>query len=229
MKNSFTILIFILFFSHSAFSQDFSIGLKGGVNYGFGGEIVAEPYITFKGSTFHSKSKQGFNGGVFAQLNYDRFFFRLEGLYNTMQSEFQFPKEPYIYKIEKINVPLLIGYHVFEPFDVYIGPGLAHVLGEATLEKEQSRQGKIPMAANHLYASLGVKAHFGRFEADLRYEHSFTSTEDLAITMDYNSSGVGPAIFTNRRINQITLDVSLILFDSKYRPQKSRSRGCYFR
>ena len=228
MKYIFTLFTFILFFSHSAFSQDFMIGLKGGVNYGFGAEVVAEPYIAFSGETFHSKSKQGFNGGVYGQLNYDRFFFRLEGLYNIMQSEFRFPKEPSIYKIEKINIPLLIGYHAFEPFDVYIGPGLASMLGEATLDGEQNG-GIIPMVSNHLYGSLGMKAHFGRFEIDLRYEHSFTSTEDYAITMDYNSSGIGPATFTNRRVNQITLDLSLILFDSKYRPQRKRSRGCYFR
>ena len=230
MKNIFTLFIFSLFFSFSAFSQDYTVGLKAGVNIGHGGEIVGAPHLAYPGREHTSIYKEGFHGGIFMQLEMKQFFLRAEGLYNRIQTEFQFDRRPSTYSIDKISVPVLGGYHIYEPFDVYLGPGLSINNGNATLEDEQGNNGQIPIDDFYLSLNAGIKAHLGRFELDIRYEYNFQSNENFRITMGYTSNGIGPATFTNRRINQLMISASVGLFDSKYRPKKSkRKRGCYFR
>ena len=231
MKNIITLFIFILFISHSAFSQDFRIGLKGGVNIGHGGEIKGlTSGANYTGDTYFSNPSEGFHGGIFGQYNLGKYFLRLEGLYNTVVTEFPFDARPAEYKMNKINVPLLFGYHVWGPIDAYIGPAYNSMVGDATLEGMETQGGVVDIASSYLSANIGLKAHFGRFELDARYEYNFSSNEPYSIDMIESAYRINLASFENRRIHQFMVSLAVGLFDSNYRPKRSRSRrGCYFR
>ncbi|WBL21707.1 hypothetical protein [Zunongwangia sp. HRR-M8] len=232
MRKTFTFLSFLLFSITTSFAQqDLIIGVKAGVNYVFGAEIETQgvPASGFNGGTLDSEFKEGFHGGIYGQKSFGKFFLRLEGLYNTAKVDFAFDKRFASYSYDKISVPVLIGYHIYEPFDVYVGPGLSMMVGDAVLEYEESFEGGvIPTDKSYLSANIGAKAHFGRFEIDLRYEHNFKSSEETPVLLDYTSFGGINSVFKNKRFNQLMLSVSFIIFDSNYRPKKTKSRGCYF-
>ena len=230
MKYIFTLFTFILFLSHSAFSQDFMIGLKGGVNIGHGGEIKGlTSEANYTGDTYFSNPREGFHGGIFGQYNLGKYFLRLEGLYNTVITEFPFDAKPADYKMNKINIPLLVGYHFWGPLDVYLGPAYNSMVGDATLEGMETQEGVVDISSSYLSANVGVKGHIGRFELDLRYEYNFSSNEPYEIDMIESAYRINLASFENRRIHQFMISAAVSLFDSKYRPQRKRSRGCYFR
>ena len=93
------------------------IGLKAGVNIGHGSEIAGiSSGVNYSGDTYFSNPSEGFHGGIFGQYNLGKYFLRLEGLYNTVTTEFPFDVRPAEYEMTKINVPLLIGYHAWGAF-----------------------------------------------------------------------------------------------------------------
>lgn len=233
MRKTITIL-YILFFSiiTSYAQQDLLLGIKGGINYSFGAEIEAQgvPASGYNGGSYNSEFKEGFHGGIYGQKSFRKLFVRVEALYNTMKSDFQFDKRPASYTLDKVSIPILFGYHIYKPIDVYIGPGLSVVVGDADLEHEEQYEGVIPVDKSYFSANIGAKAHFGRFEIDLRYEHNFSSSEETPIVLDFTSFGSGVnSVFKNKRINQLMLSVSFALFDSNYIPRRKADRGCYFK
>ena len=232
MKNIITLFIFGLLFSFSAFSQDFMVGLKAGVNIGHGGEIAGlTSSANYTGDTYFSNPSEGFHGGIFGQYNFGKYFLRLEGMYNTVTTEFPFDIRPAEYQMNKINVPLLLGYHFWGPLDVYLGPAYNSTVGDVTLQGMENNGGVVEnIASSYLSANMGVKVHFGRFELDVRYEYNFSSNEPYVIDMVNSAYGINLASFESRRIHQLMISASVGLFDSNYRPQRSkRKRGCYFR
>ncbi|WP_417886330.1 outer membrane beta-barrel protein [Zunongwangia sp.] len=231
MKKNITFLFLFFLISISMNSQQFILGVKGGLNYTFGAELETEgvPASGFNGGTLESDYKEGFHGGIYGQKSFRKLFVRLEALYNTTKSDFKFDKRSTSYSFDKISIPILVGYHIFDPIDVYLGPGLSIMVGDAVLENEASFEGGvIPTDKSYLSANIGTKAHFGRFEIDLRYEHNFKSTEETPVLLDFTSFGGINSVFKNKRVNQIMLSVSLVLFDSSYVPRRKANRGCYF-
>jgi len=232
MKKIFTLFTFIILVSSSVFSQDFMIGLKAGVNIGHGGEIAGlTSSANYTGDTYFSNPSEGFHGGIFGQYNFGKYFLRLEGMYNTVTTEFPFDIRPAEYQMNKINVPLLLGYHFWGPLDVYLGPAYNSTVGDVTLQGMENNGGVVEnISSSYLSANIGVKAHFGRFEVDARYEYNFSSNEPYRIDMINSAYGINLASFESRRIHQLMISVAVGLFDSKYRPQRSkRKRGCYFK
>ena len=229
MKYIITLFVFILF-SFNSFSQDFMIGLKGGINIGHGGEIKGlTSGANYTGETYFSNPNEGFHGGIFGQYNLGKYFLRLEGLYSTVVTEFPFDARPAEYEMKKINVPLLFGYHVWGPIDAYLGPAYNSMIGNALLEGMETQGGVVDISNNYLSANIGLKAHFGRFELDARYEYNFSSNEPYIIDMIESAYRINLASFENRRIHQFMISLAVGIFDSQYRPQRSRGRGCYFK
>ncbi len=239
MKKSF-LLIFVVFLSFSAsHAQEYSFGIKGGINYAQGGEIVGisssvngvDKYST---DTFNPDSKIGFHGGVFFELRMGKFFVRPEGMFNTIETEFTFVNTTSIYSIEKLSVPLLLGYNVFGPIDVYAGPVYQNIL-DTSLENTETN---IVVQDSPLAAQLGLKAGLGRLEIDLRYDRSLASEDIYEINIQGDSTpnssggghqqdGLNRASFDGR-IHQVLLSLSFKIGDSKANPRRRSGRGCFF-
>jgi len=227
-KSLYLLFIALLCFSVSN-AQEFSFGIKGGPSYVMGGQITG---ITGDGTDFggvvDGDSQFKYHGGGFFEVRFDKFLIRPEVIYSAMEVEFGFPTQPSIYTAEKISVPLLFGYNVWGPIDIYAGPTYQKILN-ASLEGSQPND---PIVAQNspLAAQAGVKASFGRFELDLRYDRSLSSAESYDIDIEENGPdgyGINRATFNDPRLNQILLSISFKLFDSEANPGR-RKGGCYF-
>ena len=227
-KAVFLLVIGLLCFSTSQ-AQEFSFGIKGGPSYVMGGQITGRVGGgTDFGGTVEADSKFKYHGGGFFEVRFNKFLIRPELIYSAMETEFAFPTRPSTYAVEKISVPLLIGYNVWGPIDVYVGPAYQKIL-DATL---QGNEPDFPVVAQNspLAAQAGIKAAFGRFELDLRYDRTLASAEPYIINIVRGGSdgfGINQANFDDSRLNQILLSISFKIFDSAANPGR-RKGGCYF-
>jgi len=224
-KSLYLLFIALLCFSVSN-AQEFSFGIKGGPSYVTGGQITG--LIgggTDNNDTFTGESQIGFHGGGFFEIRFDKFLIRPEVLYSQMEVEFDFPLQPSIYAVDKISVPLLVGYNIWGPIDIYGGPVYQKIL-DSSLEGNEADE---PVVAQNspLAAQAGIKASFGRFELDLRYDRTLASEEPYDINIVRSDYGVNRASFDDSRLNQILLSISFKLFDSSANPGR-RKGGCYF-
>lgn len=227
MNKSYYLLIIGLFLVSITHAQEFSFGIKGGANYVMGGQItgISSNGLYFDG-TVEADSKIGYHGGAFFELRYKKFLLRPEFIYSSMETEFPFPKAASVYSVKKISVPLLIGYNVWGPIDIYAGPAYQNVL-DSSLEGTEPPDQVIVAQNTPLAAQAGIKARLGRFEVDLRYDRSLASAEAYDIDIVNSDYGINRATFDDTRLNQILLSLSFKIFDSEASGGR-RSGGCYF-
>ncbi len=225
-KKIYLLILGLLCFSISQ-AQEYSFGIKGGANYVMGGQITGNSSngLYFDG-TVDADSKIGFHGGAFFEIRFGKFLLRPEFIYSAMETEFPFPTAPSIYSVDKISVPLLFGYNVWGPVDIYAGPAYQNVL-DSSLEGTEPPNQVIVSQNTPLAAQVGIKAGFGRFEVDLRYDRSLSSKEEMELDIVNSDYGINRATFNDTRLNQILLSLSFKIFDSKSNGGR-RKGGCYF-
>ena len=92
MKNYLLGLLFIFAATSTAFSQTFSYGLKGGINYSMGGEIQGNnSNTTYWDGIAEGVGAIGFHGGIFGEVGFGKFFIRPEVVYSSLTQEFEIP------------------------------------------------------------------------------------------------------------------------------------------
>lgn len=93
------------------------LGVKGGLNFSSNGKL--------KEIGEDAKNKTGYHLGVFYQTKGDGFYLRPEIVYTSTKSEYSSRGE---FTMNKVDVPILLGYHVFKPISVFAGPSLQYIL-----------------------------------------------------------------------------------------------------
>lgn len=227
MNKSFLLILFTVFCVSFAQAQDYSFGIKGGVNYAMGGEITGNSSGgIYNDDTFYAESNFGYHAGIFFQLKFGKFLVRPEVFYNYQETEFPFPSKPSVYTVERLTVPLLIGYNIWGPIDIYAGPAYQSIM-DSTLDGTQPINQAIVVQNTPLSAEAGVKVNFGRFELDVRYDRNLSSKESQEVDIDNGEYGVNKAYFTDARLHQVLVSLSFKIGDSE---KKARRRGgnCYF-
>lgn len=231
MKKYILGLLFIFAATASGFSQTLSYGLKGGVNYSMGGEVEGfDSTLNYWDGIAEGVGGIGFHGGVFAQVNFGKFFIRPEVNYNSLTQEFEIPlrEENTEYSVQTFTIPLLVGYNIFGPLDVYAGPVYSNVLDAKIYGEEDN---KLIVAQNTpINAQVGAKVEFGRFGLDVRYEHSLSTAERQGL--DFANSqfggkngGANSGAFNDARLNQIM--VAVIFKIGGPGLNNKRRRACY--
>ena len=228
--NKYFLLIFISIFCVSVSqAQEYSFGIKGGANYSMTGEIKGSSSggSGFFDGVVEGQPKVGFHAGVFFEMNFGKFFVRPEVMYNSMEMEFEFPAQNSIYAVEKLSIPLLFGYNVWGPIDVYAGPAYQNIMN-ATIEGTEPVNQTIVVQNTPLAVQAGVKASIGRFELGLRYDRSLASEESQGLDFNNGQYGINLTERDDLRVNQFLLSLSFKIGDSESNTGRRRGRGCYF-
>jgi hypothetical protein len=232
MNKFFLSVILCLFCVSFSQAQEFSFGIKGGLNYAMGGEIQGlSSNSTYSTDTYNPESAIGFHGGAFIEMRFGKFLIRPEALYTSAETEFTFVNSTSAYNVEQLTIPLLVGYNIYGPLDIYAGPAYNNII-DATLENTLNT---IVVQNSPLAIQAGIKAGVGRFELDLRYSRSMASEQRQDIDIENDNTiiegvnqrdGVNRATFDGR-LHHVLLSLSFKLFDSSANPRR-RSGGCYF-
>lgn len=229
MKKYLVGLIFILAFTITGHSQTtFSYGLKGGVNYSMGGQITGKesPPNGDWSETIEGESEIGYHGGIFAQVNFGKIFIRPEVVYTSLESTFQFPNRPSVYSVDKFDIPILLGYNIWGPIDVFAGPVYSNIL-ESTLEGDEYTT---PIVVQNIpiNAQIGAKVEFGRVGLDVRYERNLSSPEDQQrdlVRGGPDGTGANVINFDDARLHQIIVGVIFKIGGPGL--NERRRRACY--
>lgn len=231
MKKIVLSLFLIIGITTYSFSQDFSYsyGLKGGINYSMGGEIEGQgnPWS----ETAEAQSKVGYTGGVFFQAGLGKFFVRPEITYSSLQTEYEFPLKTSAHSVKKFDIPVLLGFNIYGPVDLFAGPVYSNILS-SNLEGNESDE-DIVVQNSPINLHLGAKVEFGRFGIDLRYERTLSPAESQTLDL-YNQTGPPDKItganvvkFLDPRIHQIILTATFKLGGSDMAGRARKGSPCY--
>ncbi len=218
-------------------AQQFKVGLKGGINKTSGGQITGNDSglpNQYTSDTFDAVGEIGYHGGGWVQVNFGKFFIRPELVYSNLESTFEFQNYNSLYNIKELSVPILIGYNVFGPLDIYAGGAYKNII-DVTLFGLENASGTneppgIVVQDTPFSAQVGAKAEFGIIGIDLRYDYSLSSKEVQSV--DFANGGVfgiNRATINDQRLNQIIVSLTLKLWDSENKGKRRRKGGsCYF-
>ncbi|BFP42672.1 PorT family protein [Muricauda sp. SCSIO 64092] len=169
-------------------------GIKAGLNYNGNGD-----YFNSVENAFENPDRNaGFHVGVYGKLG-NRIYLRPELVYTSTTSGY----DEGDLKIQKLDVPLLVGTKIIGPLHAFIGPSFQYILNskfdDVTIDDIDN---DLTLGFN-----LGAGVNLGKFGIDLRYERGFTENEISFI----NSNIVNVDDRVDTRPDQLILSFSLKL------------------
>jgi len=159
-------------------AQETEFGIKGGFNYGATGDLERQSAVDDLTEIVGGKEKSGYHIGFFSRLEILGVFLQPELMYTRLNTEY----EDFNYKIDKIDLPVLVGVNVFGPLNIKAGPSFQYILNN-DLEDTDLKIGDVENDITVGY-QLGVGANLGSLGFDLRYEGAFT--ENTAFSEEAN-------------------------------------------
>lgn len=190
----------------AAFAQ---LGIGGGLKLGGGASQINfnRAVNTQAGGAFvPGDARVSFHGGGFLQANITRLILRPEIYFTTIGSqaifESQNPQQVQTqiknYNINRIDVPLLVGFSVLKLLRINGGPVISAITGNNTTVNQKLNSATVGL-------QLGVGLDVAKFGIDLRYEGSFSKISD--------SFTLGGFTFpADQRIRQYMVSLSYRLF-----------------
>ena len=169
-------------------------GIKAGLNYNGNGD-----YFNSVENAFENPDRNaGFHVGVYGKLG-NRIYLRPELVYTSTTSGY----DEGDLKIQKLDVPLLVGTKIIGPLHAFVGPSFQYILNskfdDVTIDDIDN---DLTLGFN-----LGAGVNLGKFGIDLRYERGFTENEISFI----NTNIVNVDDRVDTRPDQLILSFSLKL------------------
>lgn len=155
----------VALFSATTFAQSGSgFGIKAGLNYNGNGD-----YFNSAEQAFENPDKNaGFHVGFYGKIG-NRIYLRPELVYTSTTSDY----DEGDLKIQKLDVPVLLGAKVIGPLHIFAGPSFQYILNTKfdgitfdDIENDFS-----------VGLNIGAGVNLGKFGIDLRYERGFTENE----------------------------------------------------
>ena len=133
MKNGIITVLVFLFAIQTAFSQ-LSWGVKGGLNFNSNGDITYEIADIIEGGV-ESASGVGYHAGIYMKAKATRLYVKPELLFTHTESDYKSAK----FSMNKIDLPINIGFKIFGPISIYAGPSFQYIL-DSKLEETSLRE-----------------------------------------------------------------------------------------
>lgn len=194
MKNLFLILVIAIIIPLTTNAQTSKgFGIKAGLNYNSNGD-----YVESVSTNAQNPDKNvGYHIGVFGKFG-SQVYLRPEVVYTSTKSDYN----DGVFRMHKIDVPVLVGTKVLGLFNVFVGPSFQYILDS----KFDS------ISINDIENDFSVGLNFGigfnlnRIGIDLRHESGFSKNEATFL----NKNGIETSRLDTRP-NQLILSFSLIL------------------
>lgn len=197
--------IILIAFQYSAKSQT-GWGIKASYIYNSNGQLIDEV-----GNILESKGKgeSGFNAGIFGKLDLGIVYIRPELVYSQATSDYIIePGETESFKMQSIDLPVLVGFRLIGPLNVFVGPAFQYIINSDLkgLNFEEI-ENDFTVGLN-----IGLSVRVGRVEIEAKYDRGFTSNE--ASFIDKNITDTS-AFTLDTRQQQIIVGLSYRLSSKK--------------
>jgi len=149
-------------------------GIKAGLSYNSNGDL--KDFTSDVEGTYKDKGngKSGYNFGFYAKLDLGPIYLRPELVYIKTTSEYELNSgTTEDYKISKLDMPILVGFKVIGPLDVFIGPAFQYYLdNDLTGLRFNEIENDFSVGIN-----IGASVEIGRIGIDVRYERGLNKNE----------------------------------------------------
>ena len=179
------LLITVLFISLNMSAQFLNWGIKGGVNYNENGDIRAfslDDPNTFE--KFSSNQEVGYHIGILSEIKLPLFLYiRPELIYTHTESSYDFDTDNGKLKMDKLELPVLLGFRVFKIGRFFFGPNFSYIMN-TKLSVPDTVENISNVTSDDFIVSgqIGLGLNFGKIGADIRWETGFSDTEASFIT-----------------------------------------------
>jgi hypothetical protein len=180
MKKYLLIIITILLV-HSVEAQFFQLGLKGGVS---ASKAQVDEHFSAKNGNFtyhNGDATLGWHLGLYSRIKIASFFIQPEVLFSSTGGKIEISKEgiqtPEIAEIDlnKLDVPIMVGFYLGESFRIFAGPTFSYLISEDINGLELYPD----LKQNYDDATIGYQAGFGvdisRFMLEFKYEGNLST------------------------------------------------------
>ncbi len=211
-------------------AQEIIVGLKGGINYNTIGDVFSKGGSIEGGSdaTFSPDKVMGTQFGAFLDISFGRFFLRPEVIFSSLKSSYDFPTKISNWSVTRMDIPVLLGVHVYGPVSLVAGPVFSNV-SKFELEGVEVGPNKTVLTYEKSLLNLqaGILLEMGRFGIDFRYEYGLKTVElieDLDFFFD-PGYGINLAHLLEYNSSQfiVSVHINIARFNSKDRKRMSRS------
>ena len=179
MKN--LVLTFVFFATvYTANAQFLNWGVKAGMNYNANGDLVVLSE-EIASDPFSSSQELGYHFGLLAEIKLPLFMYiRPELLYTHTESSYTIESDEAKLKMDRIDIPVLLGFRVFKIGRFFLGPNFQYVLNtDLSASDNVTKIKNISYDDFNVAAQVGFGLNFGRFGADIRWEAGLLGTEAL--------------------------------------------------
>ncbi|UNY97437.1 PorT family protein [Zhouia spongiae] len=193
-----TLLLFFVLASTSIMAQTNSgWGIKAGLNYNSNGKYFDDAGEIIK----NPDGNVGYHFGFFGKGNLtETLYIKPELVYTKVKSDYDGDK----FDMSKLDLPVLLGYKVFGPIEVFAGPAFQYVL-----ETEFDGISMNDIESDFTVGmNIGIGVSLGNIGIDLRYDRGFSDNEATYIN---NNIVDGFQHHVETRPEQLVLGVSLRL------------------
>jgi hypothetical protein len=168
-------------------------GFKGGLNYNANGKY----FESISNNAQNPDRNIGYHVGLFGKIG-NQVYFKPELVFTSTKSDYA----SNTFKMEKLDLPLLVGVKVLGPISVFGGPAFQYIL-------DSEYEGiSIDNIENDFTFGLnfGIGLNINRVGVDIRYERGFNNNEATFIE---NQGVISSRLDT--RPDQLILSLSFIL------------------
>ena len=192
MKTKLLTFALLLFIGSSAFSQSFSLGIKGGANLG-----------KIEGQSFKDEFALGYHAGVFATIGLGkRFSLQPEVLFNQINNDTT-TNFSNVFKVKNVSsiqlkylsIPLLLNYNVNRILAIQVGPQFGVLLNE---NDNLLQNGQNAFKSGNFSLVGGLQLRLLKFRVYGRYIGGVTDINNLGSSATWRAStaqlGIGFSI-----------------------------------
>ena len=206
MKKTLFLAVFALVSMTTFAQKDPGFGIKAGLNYNKNGDFIGSIISSGEDILEGSSGKAGFHVGVFRKFDFGVLYIRPELIYTNTTSSYDLEIIELDYKVSKIDLPILLGFTVIGPINIFAGPAFQYTLDNDLdgLDGLTTEDVKNDLSVGY-HAGIGIS--FGKLGLDVRYEGALT--ENQANIIENNIADISGRV--DSRHSQIIFGVSLKL------------------
>lgn len=205
MKKAFFIAVLTLLGTAVQAQSGTGFGVKAGLSYNQNGDLGAAIGNASTDVSKGAKGKAGFHLGVWGKLDLPKIYLRPELLYTKTRSAYKVNNKSLDYDIQRLDLPVLLGYKFIGPLHVFVGPAFQYIL-DNDLEDINVKDVENQFTVGF---NLGAGLNLGPLGLDIRYERGFSKNQAKFIG---DIAGTDISGRVDARPSQIILSASFKLY-----------------
>ena len=177
-------MLALILFTSVSFAQNIDFGIKGGVNYNFGGdlsEIITVSENSVENILAGADGKAGFHVAFWTKVDILGLYLRPELVYTQLNNSYSNSgvNVNTDFKTTKIDIPILIGAKIAGPLHIFAGPSFQYITKSTFSQNDFINIEKQDFTAG---LQIGFGVEFGNLGIDARWEKGFNNDVDGEFT-----------------------------------------------